>query len=84
MSHGTKEILSHPWCRRINLEDIIQKKLPTPLKIDVIGFNFDEEEFSKGETEFKAKLMANFYNEDFHNMFQGFYYESPSVIKAAK
>jgi hypothetical protein len=50
----------------------------------VIGFNFDEEEFSKGETEFKAKLMTHFYNEDFVSMFSGFYYESPSVIKASK
>lgn len=81
---GTKEILSHPWCRKININDIVFKKIEPPMKIDVIGFNFDEEEFSKGESEFKAKLMTSYYvqQNEFAPMFPDFYYESPSV-KAA-
>lgn len=79
---GTKEILSHPWCRKINLNDIVYKRLEPPIKIDVIGFNFDEEEFAKGESEFKAKLMTsyNVSSSDFTPIFRDFYYESPSVI----
>lgn len=78
---GTKEILSHPWCRKISLADIIYKRIDPPVKIDVMGFNFDEEEFSKGENEFKAKLMVSYYSiNDFDPIFDNFYYESPSVL----
>ncbi|EAR98079.1 Serine/Threonine kinase domain protein (macronuclear) [Tetrahymena thermophila SB210] len=82
---GTKEILSHPWCRKINLADIIYKRIEPPVKIDVMGFNFDEEEFSKGENEFKQKLMVSYYaNNDFDPIFENFYYESPAVQQAQK
>ena len=78
---GMKEILSHPWCRKISINDIVEKRIDPPIKIDVIGFNFDEEEFAKGESEFKAKLMTSYYvqSNEFTPMFPEFYYESPSV-----
>jgi hypothetical protein len=44
---------------KINLNDILNKKLPTPIKPDILAFNFDEEEFSKGEKEFRKKLLMS-------------------------
>lgn len=46
---GIKEILSHPWFKKINIKDILEKKIPPPIKPDILSFNFDEEEFSKDE-----------------------------------
>ena len=35
----------------------MDKKIEPPIKPNLLGFNFDEEEFIKGELEFKKKLI---------------------------
>jgi len=49
----------HPWVQKTKMSDILEKKIPTPLKPDILGFNFDEEEFSNGEKEFRKQLLKN-------------------------
>ncbi len=42
-----------------------------------MGFNFDEEEFQKGEKDYKNKLLVSCaQNENFKAIFKEFYYES--------
>ena len=45
--------------QKLNVNDILNKKIPPPIKPDLLGFNFDEEEFSKGEKEFRKKLLMS-------------------------
>jgi serum/glucocorticoid-regulated kinase 2 len=53
-------LLRHPWMTQWgdkNLyKDIVQKKIEPPFKPDHFSFNFDEEEFSQGETEFLVAI----------------------------
>ena len=41
---GIREILSHPWVRKLKPADIKDKNVPTPIKIDLLTFNINEEE----------------------------------------
>ena len=45
---GVKEILGHPWVRKLKPADIIGKTVPTPIKIDLLTFNINEEEIEEG------------------------------------
>jgi serum/glucocorticoid-regulated kinase 2 len=58
-NNGIKEILSHPWFKKIKIQDIAEKRIPPPIKPDILGFNFDEKEFCQGEKEFRKKLIAS-------------------------
>lgn len=42
---GIVEIIKHPWFKKINLEELYNKKIKPPIKPDILSFNFDEEEF---------------------------------------
>ena len=53
MKNGTKEILKHPWFKKIKIDDIVNKKIEPPIKPNIMSFNFDEDEFSNGEKEFR-------------------------------
>lgn len=33
---GMKEIFNHPWFRKINIKDIIDKKIEPPIKPDIL------------------------------------------------
>jgi serum/glucocorticoid-regulated kinase 2 len=49
------EILTHPWFHDVDFEGIVNRKLPTPYKPDPLKYNFDEEEFNKGDAEFRKQ-----------------------------
>ena len=53
VQEGVIEILRHKWFRDVNFEGIVDKKLPPPYKPEPLKYNFDEEEFSKGDLEFR-------------------------------
>lgn len=40
---GIKQILGHPWVRKLKPADITSKTVPTPIKIDLLTFNINEE-----------------------------------------
>ncbi|KAM3129187.1 hypothetical protein pb186bvf_018742 [Paramecium bursaria] len=53
-------LLKHPWMTQWGdkhlLKDLLQRKIDPPFKPDQFGFNFDEEEFGKGESEFLQSI----------------------------
>lgn len=38
---GIKEIFLHPWFKKINMKDLLELKIPPPIKPDILAFNFD-------------------------------------------
>ena len=38
---GIKQILGHPWVRKLKPADIINKTVHTPIKIDLMTFNIN-------------------------------------------
>lgn len=38
---GVREILGHPWVRKLKPADIINKTVQTPIKIDLLAFNIN-------------------------------------------
>jgi len=38
---GIREILGHPWVRKLKPADIINGSVPTPVKIDLLTFNIN-------------------------------------------
>lgn len=38
---GIREILGHPWVRKIKPKDIEDKKMQTPIKVDLLTFNIN-------------------------------------------
>ena len=57
INNGIKEILKHPWFKKIKIDDIVNKKIEPPIKSDIMSFNFDEDEFKIGEREFRQKFL---------------------------
>lgn len=53
---GIREILGHPWVRKLKAADIINQTVPTPIKIDLLSFNINEDELEEGEDNFLQKL----------------------------
>jgi hypothetical protein len=45
---GIREILGHPWVRKLKVADIVNKTVATPIKIDLLSFNINEEEIEEG------------------------------------
>ena len=77
---GVKEILAHPWCKKMNLKDIEAKIIETPVKPNVFEFYVDEVS-DDGDL---AKKMADIYDEAFDDLseddeneqiFKNFYFE---------
>ncbi|CAD8095638.1 unnamed protein product [Paramecium primaurelia] len=62
-SQGIVEILSHPWFADINFEDIVNRKINPPYKPEPLKYNFDEEEFNKGDSEFRKQYAINLQKE---------------------
>ncbi|CAD8206804.1 unnamed protein product [Paramecium pentaurelia] len=60
---GIVEILSHPWFADINIEAIANRQIQPPYKPDPLRYNFDEEEFNKGDTEFRKQYGINLQKE---------------------
>lgn len=54
---GIKEIFRHTWFKKINMRDLLDKKLTPPIIPNVLAFNFDEGEYSNGEKEYRKKLI---------------------------
>lgn len=38
---GIKQILGHPWVRKLKTTEVIHKTVPTPIKIDLLTFNIN-------------------------------------------
>ena len=53
---GIKEILGHPWVRRMKVADILSKKVSTPISVDLMTFNMNEEEISALDDSFFSLL----------------------------
>ncbi|CAD8068434.1 unnamed protein product [Paramecium sonneborni] len=53
-------LLKHPWMTQWSeknlYKDLLLKKIEPPFKPDFFSFNFDEEEFGKGENEFLSQI----------------------------
>ncbi|CAK59888.1 unnamed protein product (macronuclear) [Paramecium tetraurelia] len=62
-SQGIVEILSHPWFADINIEAIVNRTIQPPYKPEPLKYNFDEEEFNKGDTEFRKQYGINLQKE---------------------
>ncbi|CAD8051183.1 unnamed protein product [Paramecium sonneborni] len=56
---GVIEILSHPWFADVDFEKIVNRQLQTPYKPEPLKYNFDEEEFNKGDAEFRKQFTIN-------------------------
>lgn len=69
---GVRQILGHPWVRKLKTADVIDKNIPTPIKIDLLTFNINEEEIEEGGQQFIEKIA----DEDglFHPEFDEFYF----------
>ena len=39
--NGVRDILNHPWCKKINYEDILEKKLKSPFQPDYFQIYFE-------------------------------------------
>lgn len=77
---GVKEILAHPWCKKMSLKDIEAKKIETPIKPNVFEFYVDEVS-DDGDL---SKKMQDIYDEAFDDLsetdeneqiFKNFYFE---------
>ncbi len=64
---GIKEILGHPWVRKLKPADIINKTVSTPIQIDLLTFNINEEEVEEGGEIFDHKFADE--DDDFSNEF---------------
>ncbi|CAD8064317.1 unnamed protein product [Paramecium primaurelia] len=78
-TQGVIEILTHPWFADADFEAIVNKKIKPPYKPEPLQYNFDEEEFNKGDAEFRKQyninLQKEYYNENYGNyILQNFYY----------
>ncbi|CAD8043749.1 unnamed protein product [Paramecium primaurelia] len=79
---GISEILTHVWFHNVDFEGIVNQTLPTPYKPEPLKYNFDEEEFNKGDAEFRKQYAFNlqyeFQNVDNANYeLENFYYARP-------
>jgi serum/glucocorticoid-regulated kinase 2 len=50
---GVVEILTHPWFKDVDFEGIMGRKIKPPYTPELLKYNFDEEEFNKGDLEFR-------------------------------
>lgn len=75
-------IFKHPWMQEWGgdkkVQEILEKKIRPPFCPDIYKFNFDENEFSKGESEFMTKIrrIQNTVNENYPRdvLMKDFYY----------
>ncbi|CAD8071723.1 unnamed protein product [Paramecium sonneborni] len=86
---GVVEILTHEWFKDVDFEAIVNKKLKTPYKPEPLKYNFDEEEFNKGDAEFRKQYQINlqkeFQNIDTANyVLKNFYYSRESQVGLEK
>ncbi|CAD8148565.1 unnamed protein product [Paramecium pentaurelia] len=81
---GIVEILTHVWFHDVDFEGIVNQTLQPPYKPEPLKYNFDEEEFNKGDAEFRKQYTFNlqyeFQNVDNANYeLADFYYERPQL-----
>ena len=50
---GVIEILRHRWFKDVDFEGIVNRTIATPYKPEALKYNFDEDEFNKGDLEFR-------------------------------
>ncbi|CAD8045285.1 unnamed protein product [Paramecium primaurelia] len=86
---GIVEILTHEWFQDVDFEAIANKKLKTPYKPEPLKYNFDEEEFNKGDADFRKQYQTNMQKE-YHNIdtanyvLKNFYYSRESQVGLEK
>ncbi|CAD8069240.1 unnamed protein product [Paramecium sonneborni] len=81
--NGIIEILHHKWFQDIDFKAILNKNVKPPYKPQPLQYNFDEEEFNKGDAEFRRQFQINlqkeFQNVDTANyLLDDFYYSRDS------
>ncbi|CAD8062320.1 unnamed protein product [Paramecium sonneborni] len=87
--NGIIEILHHKWFQDIDFNAILNKKITPPYKPYPLKYNFDEEEFNKGDAEFRKQFQINlqkeFQNVDTANyLLDDFYYSRDSIYGQEK
>ncbi|CAD8167937.1 unnamed protein product [Paramecium pentaurelia] len=87
--NGIIEILHHKWFQDIDFKAIFQKQVKPPCKPYPLKYNFDEEEFNKGDAEFRKQFQINlqteYQNVDNANyLLDNFYYARDSVYGQEK
>lgn len=60
---GVIEILTHSWFKDIDFESVMTRNDKPPYIPDPLRYNFDEEEFSKGDEEFRKEYNENLQRE---------------------
>jgi len=75
---GVRQILGHPWVRKMKADEVINKKVPTPIRIDLMTFNINEDEIDESENNFEVKLANE--DSDFEPMFEDFYFFRNEVV----
>ncbi|CAD8051958.1 unnamed protein product [Paramecium sonneborni] len=81
---GIVEILTHAWFHDVDFEGIVNQTLLPPYKPEPLKYNFDEEEFNKGDAEFRKQYTQNlqyeYQNVDNANYkLENFYYARPQL-----
>jgi serum/glucocorticoid-regulated kinase 2 len=52
-NQGVREILAHPWLRKINTRAILSKQTDPPLKPNLLEFNVDEKDVPQNDSEIR-------------------------------
>jgi hypothetical protein len=83
---GIREILGHPWVRKIKPADIANRTVETPIKVDLLIFNINQEEIEETENHFTEKFGDE--DVDFEETFPNFYFnrhgnvqKSPTILQ---
>jgi hypothetical protein len=69
---GIREILGHPWVRRLKPADVATCAVPTPIAVDLLTFNVNQEEIDEAPDGFAEKLTAE--DAVFEPAFEDFYF----------
>lgn len=69
---GIRQILGHPWVRKLKAAEIVSKSVPTPINIDLLTFNVNEEEIEEGGDDFLEKFADE--DSNFDDCFEDFYF----------
>ncbi|CAD8055386.1 unnamed protein product [Paramecium primaurelia] len=87
--NGIKEILNHKWFQDVDFDAVLNKKVKPPYKPYPLKYNFDEDEFNKGDAEFRKQFQINLQKEfqnvdDANYLLDNFYYSRDSVYAQEK
>ncbi|CAD8121301.1 unnamed protein product [Paramecium sonneborni] len=72
---GVREILQHKWFKKVNMTDILMKRVTPPIKPDIQKLNFETKNLQQGDLEVREKLIGKAgFKKDF-KIFDEFYFD---------